>query len=136
MPEDSASQKRRQRHFWKWVMGFKKITKDCLRSNVHQLNQLRAEHVKTFPNLYSKTKTFSVNESIKEFHRKVIKFNATLRESKDFKYCDEDSSRRLPRLTTEDSRRRLPQKTPETHCRRLPQKTPYTHRQRLPRSLM
>ncbi|XP_076044688.1 uncharacterized protein LOC143027303 [Oratosquilla oratoria] len=44
MSEDSASQKKRQRQFWKWVTGFKKIPKDSLRSNVQHLNQLRAEH--------------------------------------------------------------------------------------------
>ncbi|XP_076037203.1 uncharacterized protein LOC143022743 [Oratosquilla oratoria] len=88
MAEDSVLKKRRQRHFWKWVTDCKRISRVSLRKNMKLLNILRSEDAKTFPDLYNNTKTFSVTESIKEFHRKVINFNASMRNCKDFEYND------------------------------------------------
>ncbi|XP_076057470.1 uncharacterized protein LOC143034982 [Oratosquilla oratoria] len=91
MPENAAIKRRRQRHFWKWVADCKKVSKGSLEYNRGLQNTLRAEHTKAFPELYKNTKTFSVHKTIKEFHRKVIRFNASLKECKDFEYSDEKS---------------------------------------------
>ena len=71
MPEDSASKKRRQRHFWSWVTGTKGISKSEVSKDFKRLNSLRSQHSESFPHLYEASKAFSVKESIKEFHRKV-----------------------------------------------------------------
>ena len=89
MTDDAAARKKRQRHFWKWVTATKKLSKSEVSKDFKTLNSLRLEHNKSFPYLYVTKKSFSVNEFIKEFHRKVLKFNATLRESNDFSYSDE-----------------------------------------------
>ena len=76
MPADNMV--KRYRHFWKWITTKKKLLKAEVDKDIHLKKQLRAEHAREFPYLYSQTKTFRVAESIKQFHRKVLKFNATL----------------------------------------------------------
>ena len=89
MPEDSTLQKRRERHFWKWVTDTKNVSKGDIAKDFKKLDTLRAEHSTAFPHLYASTKSFGVNESVRLFHRKVLKFNIALRESDDFSYNDE-----------------------------------------------
>ena len=69
MSDDAAARKKRQRHFWKWVTDTKKVYKSEVSKDFKTLNILRAEHSKSFPDLYDTKKSFSVNESVKEFHR-------------------------------------------------------------------
>ncbi|XP_076037450.1 uncharacterized protein LOC143022924 [Oratosquilla oratoria] len=88
MSDDAAARKKRQRHFWKWVTDTKNVSKSEVSKDRKTLNTLRAEHSKNFPDLYGTKKSFS-HESVKEFHRKILKFNITIRESDDFTYCDE-----------------------------------------------
>ena len=86
MPVDDK--KKRCRHFWKWVTTQKKLVKADVDNDKCLQELLRTEHAREFPSLYCHTKTFRVAESIKEFHRKVLKFNALLREDEDFAYFD------------------------------------------------
>ena len=79
---------KRCRHFWKWVTTEKKMVKADVDKDKCLQKQLRAEHAREFPSLHSHTKIFCVAESIKEFYRKVLQFNARLREDEDFAYSD------------------------------------------------
>ena len=86
MPEDQASKKRRQRHFWSWVTGTKKLPKNEVSKDFKRLNNLRSQHAQLFPQYYEASKSFSVKEGIKEFHRKVWAFNESMRDNTDFVY--------------------------------------------------
>lgn len=88
MPEDPASKKKRQRHFWGWVTGTRKLPKNEVSRDFKKLNKLRAEHSELFPQLYGATKTFLVKEGVKEFHLKVLAFNQTMRDNDEFVYED------------------------------------------------
>ena len=85
----SAEDKKRSRHFWKWVTTQKKMVKADLDKDKCLQKQLRAEHAGEFPSLYCHTKTFRVGESVKEFYRKVLKFHTKLREDDAFATSDE-----------------------------------------------
>ena len=86
MPADNRM--KRCRHFWKWVTTEKKMVKADVDKDKCLQKQLRAEHAREFPSLHSHTRIFCVAESIKEFYRKVLQFNARMREDEDFAYSD------------------------------------------------
>ena len=60
MPEDQASKKRRQQHFWSWVTGTKKLPKNEVSKDFKKLNNLRSQHAKLFPQYYEASKSFSI----------------------------------------------------------------------------
>ena len=85
--ETIPANNKRSRHFWKWVTTQKKMLKGDIDKSLQK--QLRDEHAIEFPSLFCHTKSFRVSESVKEFHRKVLKFNSRLREDEDFAYSDQ-----------------------------------------------
>ena len=87
--ETAADNKRRCRHFWKWVTAQKKMLKADVDKDKCLQKLLRAEHAIEFPSLYCHTKSFRVAESVKEFYRKMLKFNSRLREDETFAYSDQ-----------------------------------------------
>ncbi|XP_076069172.1 uncharacterized protein LOC143041212 [Oratosquilla oratoria] len=89
MGEDSKTMKRRNRHFWGWVTREKKLTKGELNANKKLTQQMKSEHMSTFPDLYQQTKVSNVKESIKVFQRKLLTFNKKLNEDKNYNYSDD-----------------------------------------------
>ena len=87
--EPSAQKQKRLRHFWSWVKLNRSISKADLQRNRVLCNQLRTEHSREFPDLYSTNMSFCVKELCREFHRKVLAFNQRLREDKGFDYSSE-----------------------------------------------
>ena len=87
--EPSARKQKRLRHFWSWVKLNRSIPKADLQRNRVLYNQLRTEHSREFPDLYSTNMSFCVKELCREFHRKVLAFNQRLREDKGFDYSSE-----------------------------------------------
>ena len=80
MPEDQASKKRRQRHFWSWVTGTKKLPKNEVSKDFKKLNNLRSQHAKLFPQYYEASKSFSIKEGIRSrsvFNTFGVELNST-----------------------------------------------------------